>query len=206
MASPARDVDIAERLGFERPRKVRELIQRHRDELLAFGALTPHRGAKIGKGRPEEGFYLTEEQALLIATVSNAPNAPAVCAMLIRTFTAWRRGRLPAAFDIRAVGGMVKAIVNKSLDESMPVIRQQVADELTARNAVPTINMGSTVSAFVMIERAGISPEDRQRGTAQMVTGRMLKFCADRGVACFRAPDEINPARPYRFPSDLASE
>jgi hypothetical protein len=125
-------VDIAERLGFSRPRKVRELIERYRSELEAFGPLTPHRGAKMGRGRPEEGFLLNEEQALLVASVSNALNAPAVRSMLIRTFVAWRRGHLePAGFDMGAVGGMVKRILAKQLQEIVPAL---VCAEIASRN------------------------------------------------------------------------
>jgi hypothetical protein len=103
----ARDVDIAGALGFERPRKIRDLINRHRDELETFGGIAPHRGAKIGRGRPEEGYLLNEEQSLLIAAVSDAPNAPAVRAMLIRTFVAWRRGQLQPVGGGEDVGALL---------------------------------------------------------------------------------------------------
>ncbi|CAH1672352.1 MULTISPECIES: Bro-N domain-containing protein [unclassified Chelatococcus] len=79
----ARDIDIAERLGFERPRAIRELIARHMEALLTFGGISPYRTAKIGRGRPEEGYCLNEEQALYIASVSQAPKASEVRIMLI---------------------------------------------------------------------------------------------------------------------------
>ena len=31
------DLDLAERLGYERPRKIRDLIDRHMDTLIEFG-------------------------------------------------------------------------------------------------------------------------------------------------------------------------
>lgn len=136
----ARDIDIAEALGFERPRKIRELIERHRGEFEGLGEITPHRGAKIGRGRPEEGYLLNEEQALLAAALSSAPNAPAVRAMLIRTFVAWRRGHLEApALDMKAVGGMVKGILARQLAEVVPSI---VAAELATRTMM--IRRGKT--------------------------------------------------------------
>ena len=94
-----RDLDLAEKLGFDRPRKIRELIERNMDEIENIGAL--RRGVnkiRSGKGRVTEveEFYLNEEQALLVSVLSNAPNAAAVRAMLIRVFVAYRRGELEA--------------------------------------------------------------------------------------------------------------
>ena len=94
-----RDLDIAERLGFGRTRDIRKLIERCQDELETYGPLARHRGASIsGKGRvvETEEFWLNEEQALLVSVMSDAVNAPKVRAMLIRVFTAWRKGHLEA--------------------------------------------------------------------------------------------------------------
>lgn len=75
----ARDLDIAERLGFDRPRDIRKLIERHAAELATFGVCaTVAQNHGGGRGRPSTEFWLNEEQALLIATVSSATNAPAV--------------------------------------------------------------------------------------------------------------------------------
>jgi hypothetical protein len=85
----ALDTDIGNRLGMARPTNIRELIKQHRSELEQFGNLHvvgAKSDARRGPGRPANAEYLlNEEQALLIATVSEAPNAPAVRAMLIRT-------------------------------------------------------------------------------------------------------------------------
>lgn len=69
--------------------------------------------------------------------------------------------------------------------------------------AVP--DFGGTVSAYQIIEMAGIPVEERQRGTAQMVTRRLVAFCAERQVACIRTPADLNPSRPLRFPHAMAS-
>lgn len=92
-----RDLDLAEKLGFDRPRDIRKLIERNMVELEKFGA--PQRRAnevRSGRGRVTEveEFHLNEEQALLVSVLSNAPNAAAVRAMLIRVFVAFRRGEL----------------------------------------------------------------------------------------------------------------
>ncbi|MGA0564189.1 hypothetical protein ACO2RV_17220 [Ancylobacter sp. VNQ12] len=88
----ARDLDIGKRLGLARPRVIRELIARNRQEIEGFGPLAVRHGESRGQEFTE--YWLTEEQALLVATLSSAPNAAAVRAMLIRAFVAWRRGHL----------------------------------------------------------------------------------------------------------------
>lgn len=134
----ARDIDIGERLGLQRPRVIRELIERNRGELEGFGPLAVRHGKS--RGQEFEEFLLNEEQALLLATLSSAPNAPAVRAMLIRTFVAWRRGHLEApALDMKAVGGMVKGILARQLADVVPSI---VAAELATRTMM--IRRGKT--------------------------------------------------------------
>lgn len=109
--------------------------------------------------------------------------------------------------DRAAIGGIIKGIVTKAVAELVPaLVRAEVVAAIDAKPAVPALDFGGTVSAFTLIEMAGIKPEERQRGTAQMVTKRMTKFCADRGVACFRTPAEVNPSQPIRFPQALGSD
>lgn len=85
------DIDLAERLGFANPDDIRQLIVRNMSELEAFGFL-PRREVKNGKrGRPSKAYWLNEEQALDVASLSRTPKAAAVRSMLIRCFTAWRR-------------------------------------------------------------------------------------------------------------------
>lgn len=88
------DVVLGERLGFDRPRKVRELIDRNSDELHAYGSLPRHR-ANPGKqgGRPTQEYYLNEPQALLICMFSNTAKAAEVRRQLIAVFMEYRRGQ-----------------------------------------------------------------------------------------------------------------
>jgi hypothetical protein len=55
----ARDLDIAERLGFQRPRAIRQVIERNRTELEGFGPLATQHGksrghCSRGQAEPEE--------------------------------------------------------------------------------------------------------------------------------------------------------
>ena len=91
------DTDLGVRLGFERPRKIRELIERHASELATLGQVVS-RGALLS--RPQGGVvevqecYLNEEQALLICMASETEVARQIRAMLIKVFVAYRRGQL----------------------------------------------------------------------------------------------------------------
>lgn len=85
-------MEIADRLGISRPRDIRKLIERNKKELETFG--TRATVAHVVRGNPVIEYLLNEEQSLLVAAISNAPNAPAVRAMLIKVFVAWRRRHL----------------------------------------------------------------------------------------------------------------
>lgn len=90
------DLTLAERLGYERPRKVRDLIKRHRAELEAMGNLL-HRGAKSkGRGRPTTAFYLTQAQALFILAKSETARANIELAYVVEVFTQFQQGNLVA--------------------------------------------------------------------------------------------------------------
>lgn len=94
-----RDADLAVMLGFTQVRDIRKIIQRNRREVDDFGCAPSWRETpKASGGRPSKGYLLNEEQALLVSVLSRAPNAPAVRAMLIKTFVAWRRRKLEAAY------------------------------------------------------------------------------------------------------------
>lgn len=89
-----KDLILAERLGFERPREIRRLIERHRIELQGFGGLR-HRNANPGPqgGRPSQDTYLNEAQALLICMFARTPLAAEVRKSVIEVFMAWRAGK-----------------------------------------------------------------------------------------------------------------
>ena len=94
-----RDIDLAEMLGFERPRNIRNLIRRHMPELLRYGGISLQLEAKPPgqPGRPEEFYELNEQQALLVCMFARTERAEEVREHIIRVYTAWRRGQAPAA-------------------------------------------------------------------------------------------------------------
>ncbi|WP_109156461.1 MULTISPECIES: Rha family transcriptional regulator [unclassified Azospirillum] len=106
------DTELAAALGMERPRVIRELINRNAAELEGFGGL-PCRTANPGPegGRPGKAYYLNEEQALLVAMFSRTEKAKEVRATLVRVFAAYRRGDLvPAAPAFRVPQTFAEAL------------------------------------------------------------------------------------------------
>jgi len=72
------DLTVAERLGFTRPRTIRQLIERSRAELEHCGPIAARRSA-YHKGLFDE-FWLNESQALLVCLFSRTNRRPK-CAM-----------------------------------------------------------------------------------------------------------------------------
>lgn len=200
----ARDIEIAERLGFSRPRVIRELVERNRQEFEGFGPLAVQHGESRGQEFNE--FWLNEEQALLVAALSKAPKAAAVRAMLIRTFVAWRRGHLGGSGaiapevieEIRRTDGIARDLSHKVTEVERAVKR------LEAMRAAPTFDLSGSVTSDTIIELAGVNRKERVRGTTVMITNAMLDFCD--GSGCFRTPADLNPARPWRFPREKARD
>ena len=94
------DMRLGERLGFQRARKVREIIERNSDELKTYGTIALRRGdVSIGSGAKREvtEYLLNEEQALLICMLARTAKAAAIRKEVITVFMGWRRGDvLPA--------------------------------------------------------------------------------------------------------------
>lgn len=111
-----RDEDLAERLGYERPRDIRKIIERHREagnlNDSDIRATVAQNNDPLGRGRPGTEFWLTEAAALFIASKSETPAAVAITREMIRVFMAYRRGLLvPAAAPPTLTADDVRAIV-----------------------------------------------------------------------------------------------
>ena len=64
--SPIRDIDLAESLGFDRPRDIRKIIARYKANLLEFGICATVAQIHEGAGRPAIEYWLNKQQALFI--------------------------------------------------------------------------------------------------------------------------------------------
>jgi hypothetical protein len=86
------DTDLAERLGFERPRAIRQLIQRHTEALGRFGPIATQRG--VYRGHDFDAYYLNKRQAIFIIQKSDAPNAIELTIEITEVYAAWLDGSL----------------------------------------------------------------------------------------------------------------
>ncbi|NUB05800.1 hypothetical protein FW320_06370 [Azospirillum sp. Vi22] len=95
-----RDLDLAARLGFDRPRKIKELIERHMSALLKMG-VCPTVGRTSGPqgGRPTEDFYLNRKQAIFITAKSETAEATDITIEIIEKFDAYERGAVKTKLD-----------------------------------------------------------------------------------------------------------
>lgn len=91
-----RDIELAERLGYERPRTIRDLIE----SLIRGRKLNDSAVRRVARqtsqagGRPGREYWLTEPQALKVVAKSETTKADELLDEVIRVFVAVRRGTL----------------------------------------------------------------------------------------------------------------
>lgn len=91
------DTLIAERLGYERPRAIRQIIVRNKIELENYGEVTEISTPATRYGGAATEYYLNEGQALVICALSRTPAAAQLRKAIIEVFMAWRAGTLEPA-------------------------------------------------------------------------------------------------------------
>ena len=139
------DLKIAERLGFDRPRDIRKLVDRNlarlsrRGEVCAVMAQTSDVG-----GRPGTEYWLTKWQAIKICMWSDAPNADAVQDEIADVFDAYTDGKLVPPGRAPVTTDVLRQIFDP-IRETVEHTRHVV--EGTAGNVV------SLMSAAVRMER-----------------------------------------------------
>ena len=95
-----RDLTVADRLGFTRPRDILKLIAVNRAELETHGTLVCANTPQTSEGgRPGAEFWLNEAQTLLVCMFSRTAVAAEVRRAVIEVFMTWRRGELPPIED-----------------------------------------------------------------------------------------------------------
>lgn len=196
-----RDLDLAERLGFDRPRKIRELIERNKPEILDLGTC-PTVG-RVARGNQVDEYYLNEEQALLVALLSDTPAARLVRVMLIKTFSAYRRmvedqpGGLMDSEQRKVVGGIVKSVMTNQLQVLLP---QLVQAEIVANQYVGVRGL----TAGEVLDMAGFTDRKGLRNLAGFVSGRLRPYHAARHTVAPQA--QLGRTTAYIFDRALARE
>lgn len=197
----AKDLDIGERLGLKRPRVIRDMIKNNMVEFERFGSLAVRSGKSRGQEFTE--FWLNEEQALLAAVLSDAPNAPAVRAMLIKTFVAWRRGHLPAV-DQQALARQIAAIVDDKLARHNAMLTTQMLPGEVARHLSERhMRLMDGLSAGEVCELSNVSGQ-YPRGISGRVAHRLARFCKANGVLPWYT--RVGKVKAKAYPTHLARE
>lgn len=197
----ARDTDLAERLGFGRPRDIRKLIERNMPEIEAFGTCATV--ARVVRGNPSTEYWLNEEQSLLVAVVSDAPNAPAVRAMLIKTFVAWRRGHLPA-IDQQSLARQIAAIVDDKLARhGNALVTRMLPDAVAGHFNEHNLSIADGLTSGEVCHLSGVS-EKYPRGISTKVSGHMVRFCSVRNITV--PVTRLGRVRAMVFPTHAARE
>lgn len=181
-----RDLDLAVRLGYARPREVRALIR----SLRSAGKLNPFevRGvAPQTSGRPATEFWLTESEALKITAKSGTNEADAILDALIAVFIAYRNGTLatrPIPLDATIANSARIGDSPVAIEDLRRAVRRaRLATGYSAQRIHGFIRrtqkVGSVfdVSAALLtdVERALRAIEDRH---VQLLSGRQIKLLA----------------------------
>lgn len=88
-----RDLELAEKLGYERPRRIRELIKVMLERSQIDPSLVcPRQRQTPGGGRPSLEYYLSEKAALKVITKSETLNADKITDQMIDVFIDARKG------------------------------------------------------------------------------------------------------------------
>lgn len=125
-----RDVDLAARLQYERPAKIRDLIK----SMISRGKLSnvevfPAPGKTFG-GRPAMEFWLTEAQALKVAAKSETEPADAILDEMIHVFELARRGLLPSQAPVADLGArdVMVAMVSEVVGQMVAPLLKRLGD------------------------------------------------------------------------------
>lgn len=87
-----RDIDLAERLGFDRSRDIRKIIKRNEAKLLNFGGCATV--AHVVEGNETTEYYLNQKQAIFICMKSETERAIDVQMEIVHAFDAYLKGEL----------------------------------------------------------------------------------------------------------------
>jgi hypothetical protein len=154
------DVRIGERLGFDRPRKIRELIERNKEELETYGALAPHGGAQLrenGATIVVDEFWLNEPQTLLLCMFSRTEKAAEVRREVISVYMAHRQGQKILSAPERQELDCARAKI-ADLQEKVALQKELIA----AKERIYINDQSKTLfDAVIMLIKGGcISDED----------------------------------------------
>lgn len=182
---------VAQRLGYERPADIRELIERNAAELATYGEVIRTARKTPEGGRPGREFWLNEGQALVICALSRTAQAAAVRRQIIEVFMAWRRGELPAqssaapALESSALARLVDEV--SELRERMIVAGAVSSDLLYGAPAIAAFLNVRQRQAYHLIDAAGL-PTFKLAGKVCGRRSSILAWLGEREHIAFAPP------------------
>lgn len=186
-----RDLELARILGYGRHRRIRELIAAHASSL---GVISPYRAAKFAldgeamRGRPDQGFDLTEEQALFIVAKSDLPRATEILKLIIEVFLKAVRGELsaqPAPVNIEAAIARGVSMALAAQVAAMPeLIQRAVSVELDKRTGVLGPHAKRVLKTIA--QQADLASRGARRGSSEWNRIRGRRDSALRDMLCWR--------------------
>lgn len=121
------DLDLAARLGFERPRDIRKLVSRMHSAGKLNGLDVRATVAQTPKGgRPGVEYWLPEASALKVIAKSDTRKADAILDEVIAVFIAARRGLIPVPVPVPSPLPIEAASTTRTGD--VPELRKRISD------------------------------------------------------------------------------
>ena len=126
------DLVLAVRLGFDRPRDIRKLIERNIEKLNEFNRCATVARRPENGGTPYTEYYLNQKQSIFICMKSETDNAFEVQAEIVRVFDGHLNGTLnPANFSrLQLIELAMQAEQERLVLESRVAAIQPKADAL----------------------------------------------------------------------------
>lgn len=175
-----KDIELGRRLEMKAPERIRNKIEEHRDELKFFGNLhTDREFADSKRKRVVTVYYLSEEQALTICTLIKTDKAALVRQILVRTFVAYRRGKLLEAVSNSEIRHIVEDYVHGPMEIAVQqYLKAVINDNILPPSSPPKVPIGfERIGSF--FERKGIRPVTGR--VKQAISRDVRKYCETRG-------------------------
>lgn len=194
------DLRLAEALGFERSRDVRNLIKRHREELNTNGPLLQFDAmVDIGSGakRAVQEYHLNEAQALLVCMFSRTEKAAEVRRLLIEVFMAWRKGELAPQIEEKepriimpghpdfgqAVRLVREARLSRGATAALALWRNIGLPWVPELENEAVLKSEQSTDSVALFAREGLEPAPGVLTPAAMLVPAYMQFCAVRNIA-----------------------
>lgn len=159
------DLDIGRALELARPRDIRRVIVKHLSSLDEVSRVMCAKPNPEG-GRPEDSFYLTEDQALFIAAKCRTKAATAQLKRLIAVYMEARRGNGTVAVALATGQAHVAATAD-------PALLSELAAELRAGREERKATLGLLAQLTEQLRRPTLAaaPQEKKEQPAREPRG-----------------------------------